>query len=121
LGYCEDDTKGKDFVSGFAVTVGYKLVESFADGNGSKPGVSEIGDPCKDSKNNFFMFTYRGWQIQQYWSDWDNGCINRDGRVSLKRFLTAIGVDFQHYGLRSLGSSVINVDFKSSTMRSPPF
>src|SRR5262245_2992911 len=82
------------FVKGVAGNVGHELVEQFVDRNYS---FEEIGDPCN---NNYF--TYRGWSVQQYHSDWDNACINGDNPVSLKQFLTAIKFDFQKSGLRSL-------------------
>lgn len=98
------------FVNGIAVKIGHEFVEQCADRNGS---FEEIGDPCNNT-----LVTYRGWTVQQYQSDWDNGCINGDKPISLKRFLIAIGFDVQHKGLRSLGTSTINIDFIASTMQS---
>jgi hypothetical protein len=103
------------FVNGVAPKVSHELVEQLADRNGT---FEELGDPCNNT-----LVTYRGWSVQQYHSDWDttptnpNGCINGDNPVSLKRFLTAIGFDFQHRGLRSLGTSIINIDYVATTMR----
>jgi hypothetical protein len=96
------------FLNGVAPKVSHELVEQFADRNGS---FEELGDPCN---NNYFP--YRGWTVEQYYSDWDQGCINGDSPVSLKRFLTAIQFDFQHKGLRALGASTINIEFIASTM-----
>jgi hypothetical protein len=98
------------FVNNVAPKVGHELVEQLADRNGS---FEELGDPCNNT-----LVTYRGWSVQQYHSDWDNGCINGDNPVSLKRFLIAIGFDFQHKGLRSLGTPTINIDYIATTMQS---
>jgi len=53
--------------------------------------------------------------VEQYWSNWDNNCINGDWPVSVKRFLQAIGLNGSG-GLRQLGSNVINIDFVASRM-----
>src|ERR1700724_1947091 len=61
-------------------------------------------------------FEYRGWHVEQYWSQWDHTCINGDLPVSLKRFLQAsnhpIGA-----GLRTLSRSSINVEYIASQFR----
>jgi hypothetical protein len=107
---------GLTFVNSFAQKVGHELAEQFVDRTGT---FEELGDPCLNNSVN-----YRGWNVQQYVSDWDksaanpNGCINGDNPVSLKRFMTAINFDFQHNGLRSLGTSIINIDYIATTMQS---
>lgn len=58
------------FVNNFASKVAHELAEQFVDRNGT---FKELGDQCVDDGE-----TYRGWQIQKYWSDWDNRCINGD-------------------------------------------
>jgi hypothetical protein len=102
------------FVNNVGPKVSHELVESFVDRNGSF-GPGEIGDNCNNTDK---FYTYRGRTVEQYYSFWDNGCINGDNPVSLKRFLTAINFDFQHHGLRSLGTSVINIDYIATTMQS---
>ena len=67
---CGPASGGITFVNNFAQKIAHELAEQFSDRTGS---FKEIGDPCL---NNGEM--YRGWQIQQYWLDWDNGCINGD-------------------------------------------
>jgi hypothetical protein len=98
------------FVNAIAWTVCHELVEQCVDRDGS---YEEIGDPCNCQN----AFTYRGWGIQKYWSEWGNRCINGDNPVSLKQFLKAIGFDFQHNGLKSLGTSTLNLDYIALTMR----
>jgi hypothetical protein len=104
------------FVNGVAPKVSHELVEQFVDRNGS---FEEIGDPCNNSAVN-----YRGWTVQQYHSDWDTsptnpcGCINGDSPINLKGFLGAIGFDFQHRGLSSLGTSTISIGYIARTMQS---
>jgi hypothetical protein len=96
-------------VYGMATKVGHELVEQFADRNGS---FKELGDPCINTG-----IQYRGWALQQYWSEWDKSCINGDAPVSLKKFLNAIGFNFTR-GLASLGSKTINIDYVASAMQS---
>jgi hypothetical protein len=67
---CGSPSAGVTFVNNFAQKVAHELVEQFADRNGT---FEELGDPCLNSGDS-----YRGWQIQKYWSDWDNGCIRGD-------------------------------------------
>jgi hypothetical protein len=107
------------FANAVAGTVGHELVEQLADRNGS---FEELGDPC-----NCRGATYRGWSVQPYWSEWGNTnegskwdihCVNGDSPISLKQFLSAIGFDFNTKGLRSLGTSVINIDYIALTMQS---
>jgi hypothetical protein len=61
---------GLAFVNNFAGKISHELAEQLIDRNGS---YEEVGDPCNSNFVN-----YRGWNIQQYLSDWDNGCINGD-------------------------------------------
>jgi hypothetical protein len=65
---CGPASAGLTFVNNFSQKVAHELAEQIVDRNGT---FKEIGDPC----NNNWV-TYRGWQVQQYWSIWDNGCIN---------------------------------------------
>jgi hypothetical protein len=67
---CGPPSGGLTFVNNFSQKVAHELAEQFVDRNGT---FKEIGDPCLNDPE-----TYRGWQIQKYWSDWDNGCIDGD-------------------------------------------
>ena len=67
---CGPPSGGLTFVNNFSQKVAHELAEQFVDRNGT---FTEVGDPCLNDPQ-----TYRGWQIQQYWSDWDNGCIDGD-------------------------------------------
>lgn len=104
------------FVNGVALTIGHELVEQLVDRNGR---FEEVGDPCINNQ-----VSYRGWSVQQYHSDWDtspanpSGCINGDNPVSLERFLTAIGFDYHHRGLKALGTATINLDYIAAKMQS---
>jgi hypothetical protein len=93
-------TKGQAFVSQFAYCVGHELAEALTDPKGGSGfGASngcEIGDICE-----LHTFTYRGWSIEQYWSNWDAACINGDQPVSVRKFLAAIGYSGSN-GLRGL-------------------
>ena len=103
-------TPTQDVTPGVARTICHELVEQLVDRNGS---YEELGDPCNNN-----AVVYRGWNIQQYWSNWDNNCINGDAPVSLRKFLKAIGFDFMHNGLRTLNTPTINLNFIASTMQS---
>ena len=68
---CGPASAGISFINNFAQKIAHELAEQFVDRNGS---FEEIGDaPCLNKS-----MSYRGWQIQQYWSDWDNACIRGD-------------------------------------------
>ena len=67
---CGPPSASRTFVNNFAAKVCHELAEQFVDRNGS---FKEVGDACVNSG-----VTYRGWNIQKYWSDWDNGCISGD-------------------------------------------
>ena len=67
---CGPPSGGVTFVNNFSQKVAHELAEQFVDRNGT---FKEVGDPCLNDPQ-----AYRGWQIQKYWSDWDNGCIDGD-------------------------------------------
>jgi hypothetical protein len=132
-------TSAGAFVNALTYIVSHELCEAFSDRDGkgfttantsctfSGPPITritnacEIGDVCESRGTNTCCYTYsyhvtnRTWQVEQYWSNWDNQCINGDQPVSLRQFLQAIGVDGST-GLRQLQSNVINVDFVASKM-----
>ena len=84
---CGPPSAGLTFVNNFSQKVAHELAEQFVDRNGT---FKEIGDPCLNDPE-----TYRGWQIQKYWSVWDNGCINGDQPPPMPRsFQTVDG--YQH-------------------------
>ena len=64
---CGSPSTGITFVNNFSHKVAHELAEQFVDRNGT---FKEIGDPCNNSN-----VAYRGWNVQQYWSNWDNACI----------------------------------------------
>lgn len=109
----------QNFVNNLAQITCHELVEQLVDRNGS---FEEIGDPCQCRGA-----TYRGRSVQPYWSEWgnvtsgnawDQHCVSGDSPISLKQFLSAIGFDFNTKGLRTLGTSVINIDYIALTMQS---
>jgi hypothetical protein len=117
------------FANSVAFCVGHELVEAFTnrDGHGyflnvectcngqSQPDTCEIGDICEQRGTNpcCTTFKYKGWNVEPYWSNWDNACINGDQPVSVRKFLQAIGVDGS-LGLRQIAAVAlwkkINVD-----------
>lgn len=84
---CGPPSGGVTFVNNFSQKVAHELAVQFVDRNGT---FREVGGPCLSNPE-----TYRGWQIQKYWSDWDNGCINGDQPPLMPRsFQTLDG--YQH-------------------------
>jgi hypothetical protein len=65
---CGNPDTGLEFVNNMAQKSAHELVEQLVDRNGS---YKEVGDPCNNDTD-----TYRGWSVQKYWSNWDNGCIS---------------------------------------------
>jgi hypothetical protein len=101
-----DTSNEQNFVNKVAFCVGHELVEAFTDRDGDGFTASngcEIGDICETKA----FFTYRGWSVEQYWSNWDSVCINGDQPISLRRFLGAVNVDGQQ-GLRQLKMPIID-------------
>jgi len=95
-------TNGLAFVSSFAFCVSHELAEAVTnpDTTGNFGFISsnscEIGDICEQH-----TFTYRGWSVEQYWSNWDATCINGDQPVSVRKFLSLTGYNGAA-GLRGL-------------------
>lgn len=107
-------TTEKDFVNALSPIVSHELAEAFSDRDGQGfigDKGCEIGDICETET----VFQYRGWTVEQYWSNWDNNCIQGNQPVSLRKFLGAIGFDVNR-GLRSLNSPVINLEYIASRM-----
>jgi hypothetical protein len=65
---CGPPSAGLAFVNSFSQKVCHELAEQLVDRNGT---FKEIGDPCVKA-----LEPYRGWNVQKYWSDWDNACIS---------------------------------------------
>jgi hypothetical protein len=99
---------GRAFVGSVAFCVSHEFAEACTDtdahGYISSNGC-EIGDICELN-----TFNYRGWLVEQYWSNWDATCINGDKPVSFRKFLAETGLALNP-GLRSLNQAVINTDY----------
>jgi hypothetical protein len=82
-----NDRKGTsplNSVQNYAQPVGHECVEAFNDpyDNGRK----ELGDPCIDNQ-----YTYNGlWPVQQYWSIWDNTCIQGERPPIMPRYFQLV-------------------------------
>jgi hypothetical protein len=79
------------FMQHIAEIVGHELVEALTDLDGNGYFASngcEIGDICEDKS----LVSYRGWNVQKYWSGWDAACIHGDQPVSLRKFLANSGL-----------------------------
>jgi hypothetical protein len=101
-----DGSSAQNFVNSVAFCVGHELAEAFTDRDGGGfvgSNGCEIGDICETKT----FFNYRGWNMEQYWSNWDSNCIHGDQPISMKKYLGLIGVDGRQ-GLRQLKLSTIN-------------
>lgn len=101
-----DTSSEQNFVNSVAFCVGHELAEAFTDRDGNGFTASngcEIGDICE----NQAFFSYRGWSVEQYWSNWDSLCINGDQPISIKKFLALVNIDGKQ-GLRQLDVPIIN-------------
>jgi hypothetical protein len=87
-----DLTSAAGFVRSVANIVGHELIEALTDldgGTGYRASNGcEIGDICEDKS----LVSYRGWNVQKYWSGWDAACIHGDQPVSLRKFLANSGL-----------------------------
>lgn len=108
-----DKSSGEAFIKSVSYCVSHEIAEALTsrDGRGYHNGSCEIGDLCEQTGNH----TYRGWQVEQYWSQWDPGCINGEDPVSLTKFLRARSITGG--SLSSLHAKTINVEFIASQFR----
>ena len=95
-------------MSSVSFCVGHELVEAFTDLDGSgyvSSNGCEIGDICETKA----LFAYRGWTVEQYWSNWDSACIQGDQPVSVRKFVRNAGFS-PIKSLRDLHFPKISVD-----------
>lgn len=111
-----NQTNGNTLIHSVSYCVSHELVEAFSncdDQGFHADNGCEIADICETKT---FFPNYRGWIVEQYWSNWDNSCIQGSQPVSLHKFLGSIGFDFSK-GLRSLNTPVINIHYIASRKR----
>lgn len=108
-----DQKSGAAFIKSVSYCVSHEIAEAVAsrDGRGFHKGDCEIGDLCEQTGNH----DYRGWQVEQYWSQWDGSCINGESPVSLQSFLRVRGV--AGGSLRALNTPTINVEYIAAQFR----
>lgn len=108
-----DRTSGAKFIRSVSYCVSHEIAEAVTspDGRGYHKGNCEIGDLCEQTGTH----RYRGWDVEQYWSQWDRKCINGEEPVSLRSFLKARGIAGGR--LRDLRAGTINVEFIASQFR----
>jgi hypothetical protein len=107
-----DTTSERKFVNSVAFCAGHELAEAFTDRDGQGFLASngcEIGDICETKT----FFNYRGWNVEQYWSNWDSACIAGNEPISLIKFLRLMKLD-PTKGVRALHTSVIDRNFMGS-------
>jgi len=108
-----DLSSGASLIRSVSACVSHEIAEAVTDrdGRGYHGAPCEIGDLCEQNGT----FKYRGWDVEQYWSQLDRSCINGDQAVSLRQFLQA---KTGHLGsLRIFGPTTIDTDFIASQFR----
>lgn len=108
-----DQTSGATFIQSVSGCVSHEIAEAVTsrDGRGYFKGSCEVGDLCEQTG----LHAYKGWQVEQYWSDWDAQCVDGEKPISLKRFLRAR--DIGNGSLLSLHAHTINGEYVASQFR----
>jgi len=107
-----DQSSGKALIKAVSYCVSHEIAEAVTsrDGRGYHKGACEIGDLCEQTGTH----DYRGWQVEQYWSQWDSACVNGENPVSVRRFLKAVATSGS---LRALHTPVVNIEYIASRFR----
>jgi hypothetical protein len=98
---------------GVSQLVSHEIAEAVTsrDGRGYFKGPCEIGDLCEQTGGH----DYRGWQVEQYWSQAGRACINGESPICLGRFLRTVGVTTGR--LNDLHTTTVNVEYIASRFR----
>jgi len=112
--FANPNSTANQFVNKVARIASHELAESLTDPV-SDGFVTDDGCEISDLCEQLSTFKCGNWDVELYYSNWDNSCIRGDQPISLRRFLKAIDIDGTT-GLRQLQSDVINVDFIASKM-----
>jgi hypothetical protein len=107
-----DQSSGKTLIEAVSYCVSHEIAEAVTsrDGRGYHKGACEIGDLCEQTGTH----AYRGWQVEQYWSQWDSACVNGENPVSVRRFLQELGAP---ENLRALHTPVVDLEYIASRFR----
>ncbi|HXJ95677.1 MAG TPA: hypothetical protein VMT20_22775 [Terriglobia bacterium] len=105
-------TSGSALINDVSACVSHEIAEAVTsrDGRGYHKGDCEIGDLCEQTGYH----DYRGWNVEQYWSQWDRACVNGENPVSIRRFLQEVGVPGN---LLALHTPVVNIEYIASGFR----
>jgi hypothetical protein len=116
-------SSAQEFVDSVASCASHEIVEAITDRDGEgwhgdDGNGCEIGDICEPPAA--LLFSYQSspnaaWNVQQYWSNWDNACVRGDRPVSLRAFLNAIHFDHS-LPLSKLGTPVISLSYMASKL-----
>jgi hypothetical protein len=109
----EERKSGAAFIQSVSYCVSHEIAEALTsrDGRGYFNGPCEIGDLCEQTGTH----AYRGWQVEQYWSQDDTKCVNGDEPISLRRFLKRRGI--AGGSLVALRAPIIDVEFVAAQSR----
>jgi hypothetical protein len=117
-------SSGDQQIRNHAAIISHEMTEAFTDrdGNGWRSSNGcEISDHCEtfgSTSGNVTTFSYQGFRVERYWSNWHHTCIQGDDPVRLSRFLKAvspIGVPLP--GVKWTGMSQIGLDTIAQKMR----
>lgn len=111
------------FVSSIAFCAGHETAEALSNRDdqgwhGDDNNGCEIGDLCEQQGTTFryqARSTGTPWNVEKYWSDWDNACILGNQPVSVLAFLKAIGFD-RNQPLSRLDTPVISLSYMASKL-----
>jgi len=115
-----DRSSGEAFIKSVSYCVSHEIAEAVSsrDGRGYFLGACEISDLCEQTGTHNYpspsSLTAGGWDVEQYWSEWDHNCVNGEDPISVRRFLQAV----QSPGdLRALHTPVLNIEYIASRFR----
>lgn len=113
-----NESSGANMISAISAVVSHEMTETFTDRDDDGYRTSngcEISDLCED----LGTFTYAGFGVERYWSNWDHACIQGDNPVRLRRFLKAVAhSETPPKGVRWTGMPRIGLEDIAAKMRS---
>jgi hypothetical protein len=118
-----DTSSTHNFINSIAFCAGHETAEALTNRDdqgwhGDDSNGCEIGDLCEQLGTTFpyqATPTAATWDLEKYWSDWDNTCILGNQPVSVSAFLKAIGFPSTQ-PLNQLGTPVISLSYMASKL-----
>jgi hypothetical protein len=111
-------TSGDALIRSISAVVSHEMTEAFSDRD-NDGFITDSGCEVSDLCETMSSFSYEGFNVEQYWSNWNHACIRGDKAVSLTRFLKAAAHGVAHpAGLRWLHMPRIGLEDIAARMRS---